>query len=59
MVIFSSQYTQHQYTKAAALPSVTYQSTHKTTTTQSVIQNISSRSRVHVLEKAYMIMYRL
>jgi hypothetical protein len=32
MVIFSSQYTQHSYTKAAAFPSVTQQSTENNNT---------------------------
>jgi hypothetical protein len=39
-MVFSSQFTEHYHTKAAALPSDTQQSTHKTT--ESVIQHTSS-----------------
>ena len=58
MVMFTSQYTQHYYTKFVALHSVIQQSTHKTTT-QNVIQNINQRSRIHVHKREYMIPYRL
>jgi len=57
MVIFSSRYTQHYYTKFVALPSVLQQSKHKTT--QNVIYNTGQRSRVHVYIWEYMITYRL
>jgi len=47
MVIFSSLYKQHYYTKFVALPSVLQQSKHKTTT-RNLIHNTSERSTVHV-----------